>query len=196
MRITHGNTNYPCAHCGRIGGLAIHPSLSACAAFYSDKISSTGRPPTRSDLDPAIFGRHLDSVMLLEYHSPRSGQIGRDAPHSRTRVRLAGSKLNAVMQQELRGAYLDDVLATTDDPYLSSERMPPIPPNAPSLSAHNFRLRDERVGNHDRLALPLAPIPAEPPMALLIFLDMAVGIEGGRRRSLGQVRGPLWVDRY
>jgi len=30
----------------------------------------------------------------------------------------------------------------------------------------------------------------------LVFLDMAVGIEGGRRRSLGQVRGPLWVDRY
>ncbi len=145
--------------------------------------------------------------MLLEYHCGQylGGQYpGGQFPGNQqtvyrpgVRVRLAGSKVNAVVERELGGTYLADFISSTDDPYLKPDCDAECDhsPDEPKISTHSILLCDGQAGTYRRLAFPLAPLPSEVPMAVVVFLEMTISHTGCSGRSLQQIRGPLWIDR-
>jgi hypothetical protein len=193
---------------GSLDRLAQFPALTPCVEIYLTSCAKKGKPPTRATLDPAAFGSHLSCVLLLEHHPDPESQEHLIQPPDRIRIRLSGSKVNALFERELTGCFLEEVVldeqGSTDGTaheysrhnqvrhrrIAGFERRP-----EPNISSHTIRLSDGRIATFERLAMPLAPLPGEPPMSVVVMLQISLVLADGSVRSLDQIRSPLWVNR-
>ncbi len=83
-----------------------HPSARALHAYW-ERLRGTRAAPERAEIEPAKIGRLLGDIFLLELGiSPRFA------------VRLAGTRLCALMGQEIRARGLGELFATEDRPAL------------------------------------------------------------------------------
>lgn len=79
-----------------------HPSVRALHAYW-DRLRKGRSAPERSEIDPAEIGRLLGDVFLLENNE-----------NPRHAVRLAGTRLCALIGHEMRGRSFGALFATED----------------------------------------------------------------------------------
>lgn len=63
-----------------------------------------GYAPRRQDIDPGVLCRHLDSISVVEMDS--KGAL---------RFRIAGTKMRAILGQDVRGQFLSDLSGAAAD---------------------------------------------------------------------------------
>ena len=119
-----------------------HEELHACW----QSLRREGRLPSREDIDPAAFKRHLPGVSLI------------DVIHggARFRYRLAGTALHGVYGRELTGQSIEGAFGLNAGEYWTAELQKAVATGRPSAGVHSLAWRGRPHLSVLWLRLPLA----------------------------------------
>lgn len=120
-----------------------HPSARALHAYW-DRLRADRAAPERSEIDPAKIGRLLGDIFLLE-----------NSANERFSVRLAGTRLCALLGQEIRGRSLVEIFAQEDKPALSGLLDGVADDASPAIAGVEGETADGRKIALELIALPL-----------------------------------------
>jgi hypothetical protein len=120
-----------------------HPSARALHAYW-ERLRGTRAAPERAEIEPAKIGRLLGDIFLLELGtSPRFA------------VRLAGTRLCALMGQEIRARGLGELFAPEDRPALFGALEGVADDALPLVSGITGETADDRAVELEMIVLPL-----------------------------------------
>lgn len=136
---------------------------------YWASLRRDGRLPSRSDIDPGAFKRHLPTVSLI------------DVLAGDYRMRLAGTGLYGVYGREITGRPLAEIYSASAADYWRAELGRVVAERRPSVGAHNLAWRGATHLSILWLRLPLAANGYDVDMilgfdAVLGMSPMATGI--------------------
>ena len=113
---------------------------------YWASLRSSGRLPSRADIDPGRFKRHLPTISLIDVlQEPLD-----------FRMRLAGTALYGVYGREITGRRLGDVYGGGAADYWRAELAQVVREGRPAVGAHNLAWRGASHLSLLWLRLPLA----------------------------------------
>lgn len=113
---------------------------------YWASLRAQGRLPSRCDIDPGRFTRHLPTVSLIDV-------LGEPLDF---RMRLAGTGLYGVYGREITGRGLGDIYSAAAADYWRTELRQVVRERRPSVGAHNLAWRGASHLSILWLRLPLA----------------------------------------
>ena len=120
-----------------------HPSVRALHAYW-ERLRNGRASPERSEIDPAQIGRLLGDILLLE-----NGENPRHA------VRLAGTRLCALIGHEMRGRGFGAFFAAEDRAALFGLLEGVADGQVPAVASLTGETDDGRVVDLEMLLLPL-----------------------------------------
>lgn len=120
-----------------------HPSARALHAYW-DRLRGVRTSPERAEIDPAQIGRLLGDIFLLE----RDGA-------NRYGIRLAGTRLCALIGKEIRGRSLAELFADDDRPALFGALEAVDDDAVPAVAGVIGETADGRSLDLEMVALPL-----------------------------------------
>jgi hypothetical protein len=138
---------------------------------YWASLRSAGRLPSRADIHPADFKRHLPTISLTDVRrDPRD-----------YRMRLAGTGLYGVYGREITGHTLEEIYTSTAADYWRAELDKVVDDRRPGVGVHNLAWRGAGHLSILWLRLPLAANGADVDMVL--GYDAVLGVHGDRLSS-------------
>jgi len=120
-----------------------HPSARALLAYW-DRLRHGRAAPERAEIDPADIGRLLGDIFLLE-----------NSENPRHAVRLAGTRLCALIGHELRGRSFGAFFATEDRATLFGLLEAVADGQMPVVASLLGETDDDRTVDLEMLLLPL-----------------------------------------
>lgn len=120
-----------------------HPSARALHAYW-DRLRAGRAAPERAEIDPAEIGRLLGDVFLLE-----------NSENPRYAVRLAGTRLCALIGHELRGRSFGAFFAADDRPTLFGLLEGVADGQTPAVASLVGETDDARTLDLEMILLPL-----------------------------------------
>lgn len=120
-----------------------HPSARALHAYW-DRLRAGRAAPERAELDPGQIGRLLGDVFLLE-----------NSENPRYAVRLAGTRLCALIGHEMRGRSFGAFFAADDRPTLFGLLEGVADGQIPAVSGLVGETDDDRSLDLEMILLPL-----------------------------------------
>lgn len=120
-----------------------HPSARALLAYW-DRLRNGRAAPERAEIDPAEIGRLLGDIFLLE-----------NGDNPRHAVRLAGTRLCALIGHEMRGRGLGAFFAAEDRPTLFGLLEAVADGQIPAVASLLGETDDGRSVDLEMLLLPL-----------------------------------------
>ncbi|HKT53189.1 MAG TPA: PAS domain-containing protein [Caulobacteraceae bacterium] len=139
-------------------------------AYWASK-RSAGRLPSRVQIDPADFKRHLPTISLTEVLAEANDY----------RFRLAGTGLYEVYGREITGRSLAEVYNSQSADYWRSELDKVVEDRRPGVGVHNFAWRGAGHISILWLRLPLAADGER--VNMILGYDAILGVQGGRLSS-------------
>jgi hypothetical protein len=120
-----------------------HPSARALHAYW-DRLRKGRSAPERAEIDPAEIGRLLGDIFLLE-----------NSENPRQAVRLAGTRLCALIGHEMRGRSFGAFFAAEDRTTLFGLLEAVADGQIPAVAALLGETEDNRTVDLEMLLLPL-----------------------------------------
>lgn len=120
-----------------------HPSARALHAYW-DRLRGVRAAPERAEIDPGQIGRLLGDIFMLE----RSGA-------NRYGVRLAGTRLCALIGKEIRGQSLAGLFTDADRPAVFAALEAVDDDALPAIAGLVGETPDGRTVDLEMIALPL-----------------------------------------
>jgi hypothetical protein len=138
---------------------------------YWASLRSAGRLPSRADIHPAHFKRHLPTISLIDVRrEPRD-----------YRIRLAGTGLYGVYGREITGHTLEEIYSTAATDYWRAELDKVVDDRRPGVGVHNFAWRGAGHLSILWLRLPLAADGEA--VDMILGYDAVLGVHGDRVSS-------------
>ncbi len=138
---------------------------------YWASLRSAGRLPSRADIHPAHFKRHLPTISLIDVRrEPRD-----------YRIRLAGTGLYGVYGREITGHTLEEIYSTAATDYWRAELDKVVDDRRPGVGVHNFAWRGAGHLSILWLRLPLAADGEA--VDMILGYDAVLGVHGDRLSS-------------
>lgn len=127
-----------------------HLSLQELFDYWQQKRGNNGLP-SRRDISPIDFPRHLPNLMLVDV------ERGADKPVPRFRYRLVGTTIVEASSEDRTGRYFDEVAFFSKNPEVIADYVGVVQAAAPSFVAEPFyNPLNGTTYTADRLILPLA----------------------------------------
>ncbi len=120
-----------------------HPSVRALHAYW-DRLRAGRAAPERAEIEPSQIGRLLGDVFLLE-----------NSENPRYAVRLAGTRLCALIGHELRGRSFGAFFAADDRPTLFGLLEGVADGQMPAVASLTGETDDDRSLDLEMILLPL-----------------------------------------
>lgn len=118
---------------------------------YWKSMRRRGKLPSRADLDPCGFRRHLPTISLIDVLEP----IPSKQPTA-FRQRLAGTDLYQAYGEEITGRTLDDIYTPEEALYWAEELSFVVEHKKPNVGLHSMAWRGAKGLSLFWLRLPLA----------------------------------------
>jgi hypothetical protein len=131
---------------------------------YWASLRAGGRLPSRRDIDPARFKRHLPTVSLID--------VLRDPLNFR--IRLAGTGLHGVYGGEITGRPLAEVYSPPAHDYWRNELEQLVREKRPAVGAHNLAWRGASHLSILWLRLPLSTDGRK--VDMILGFDAVIGV--------------------